>query len=81
MAYQDAGRLDRAIPILRSTLDRRRATLGEDHVDTIESMNDLAVACWQAGRPAEAIPLYEAALPRVRARLGDRSSRHAHHHG
>ncbi len=70
MAYQDAGRLDRAIPILKDTLTRRRAVLGDDHVDAIESMNDLAVAYWEAGRPAEAIPLFEAVLPRVKVRLG-----------
>ena len=70
MAYQDAGRVDQAIPILQATQDRRRAILGEDHVDTIESMNDLAAAYWEAGRPEEAIPLYETALRRVRARLG-----------
>ncbi|MGP0068796.1 MAG: tetratricopeptide repeat protein [Isosphaeraceae bacterium] len=70
MAYQDAGRLDQAIPILQSTFERRRAKLGKDHVDTIESMNDLAVAYWESGRPFEAIPLYEAALSCVRARLG-----------
>ena len=30
--------------------------------DTIESMNDLAVAYWEAGQAARAIPLYEATL-------------------
>jgi serine/threonine protein kinase/tetratricopeptide (TPR) repeat protein len=70
MSYQDGGRLDRAIPILKDTLSRRGASLGDDHDDTIESMNDLAVAYWEAGRPEEAIPLFEELLPRVRARLG-----------
>ncbi len=70
MAYQDAGRFDRAIPILADTLSRRQAALGDDHVDTIESMNDLAVAYWETGSPKEAIPLFELVLPRVKARLG-----------
>jgi tetratricopeptide (TPR) repeat protein/tRNA A-37 threonylcarbamoyl transferase component Bud32 len=70
MAYQDAGRLDMAIPILERTLSQRKAQLGSDHEDVIESMNDLAVAYWEAGQAAKAIPLYETALLKVRAQRG-----------
>jgi serine/threonine protein kinase len=71
MAYQDAGRFDKAIPVLETTLEKRRANLGEDHADTIETMNDLAVAYWQAGQAARAIPLFEATLAKVRGTLGE----------
>ncbi len=71
MAYQDAGRIDEAIPILEATLARRTARLGGEHDDMIESMNDLAVAYWESGQAARAIPLYEAALDKIRPIRGD----------
>ena len=71
MAYQDVGRLDQAIPLIETTLEKRRTKLGANHADTIESMNDLAVAYWQSGHPKKAIPLFEATLEKVRATLGE----------
>jgi eukaryotic-like serine/threonine-protein kinase len=71
MAYQDAGRLDQAIPILAVALAKRREKLGPEHADTLESMNDLAVAYWEAGQFARAIPLYETTLSIVRHSLGE----------
>jgi tetratricopeptide (TPR) repeat protein len=71
MAYQDAGRLDQAIPLLEVTLAKRKALLGDHHVDTLESMNDLAVAYWEAGQPTQAIPLYQATLASARANRGE----------
>ena len=80
-AYQDAGRLDKAIPILELALAKRRDKLGEEHADTLESMNDLAVAYWEEGQLARAIPLYESTLLKFRAQAGRRPSRYADHHG
>ena len=71
MAYQDAGRLDKAIPILEVALAKRRDKLGDEHADTLESMNDLAVAYWEEGQLARAIPLYESTLLKFRHKLGD----------
>jgi serine/threonine-protein kinase len=71
MAYHDAGRFDKAIPLLEKTLHGRRARLGEKHADTVETMNDLAVAYWQSGEVSRAIPLYEEALASMRATLGE----------
>jgi serine/threonine protein kinase len=71
MAYQDAGRLDKAIPILQVALAKRREKLGDEHADTLESMNDLAVAYWEEGQVTRAIPLYETTLSIVRHSLGE----------
>jgi len=70
-AYEDAGRLDKAIPLMETTLAKRRAKLGDQHAGTIDSMNDLAVAYVTAGQTAKAIPLYETTLATVRAKLGE----------
>ena len=40
--YGDAGKLDRALPLLEETLALRKAKLGPDHPDTLSSMNNLA---------------------------------------
>ena len=61
-AYQDAGRLNDAIPLYEQTLADRRAVLGPEHPDTLTSRNNLAGAYQSAGRLTEAIPLYEQTL-------------------
>ena len=55
---------------------RQRSKSGEPSwaaitADTIETMNDLAVAYWKAGHADQAIPLYESTLVKVRATLGE----------
>ena len=51
----------------RALVGRVRA-LGAEHLDTLASRNNLAIACQQVGRTAEAIRLHERALAcRVRA--------------
>jgi len=51
MAHYDAGRLDMAISVLEQTLEKRRKTLGDEHVETIETMNDLASLTGKQARP------------------------------
>ena len=70
-AYQAAGDLDRAIPLLEATLDDRRRVLGEDHPDTLGSRNNLAGAYRAAGDLGRAIPPYEATLDDCRRVLGE----------
>ena len=70
-AYQDAGRLDEAIPLYAEVVGDSARLLGPDHPDTLTSRNNLAYAYRAAGRLGEAIPLYEQVLAdRVRV-LGD----------
>ena len=113
MAYQDVGRLDQAIPLIETTLEKRtnqaggesrrydriherpgsrllavgssqasdtsfeatlekvRATLGEDHTDTITIIDNLAVACAADGLHDRAIALHKTAISRYKATLGE----------
>ena len=61
-AYQDAGRLDEAIPLFEQTLEDRTRILGPDHPDTLITRGNLAGAYRDAGRLNEAIPLHEQTL-------------------
>ena len=69
-AYQEAGKLDLALPLLEETLRLRKAKLGPDHPDTLKSMDNLAEAYEDAGRHDDAIPLLEDALDRATKRPG-----------
>jgi len=71
LAYQDAGRLDEAIPLLERTLADRERVLGETHPGTLGSRNNLAAAYRDAGRLDEAIPLYERTLADSERVLGE----------
>ena len=46
-----------------------KAKLGQDHPDTLSSMNNLAIAYRDTGRLSEALPLYEEALRLGKAKL------------
>ena len=70
MAYQDAGKLDLALPLFEETLRLRKAKLGPDHPDTLTSMNNLAMAYQDAGKLDLALPLYEETLKLKKAKLG-----------
>jgi len=61
-AYQDAGRLDKAIPLYERTLADSERVLGKTHPDTLTARNNLAYAYQDAGRLDKAIPLYERTL-------------------
>ena len=58
-AYQDAGKLDKAIPLFKQTLEDRTRTLGPHHPDTLTARNNLAYAYRDAGRLQDAITLHQ----------------------
>jgi tetratricopeptide (TPR) repeat protein len=70
-AYQSAGRLDKAIPLLERAFADRKRVLGDTHPDTLNSRNNLAYAYQTAGRLDKAIPLYERTLADRKRVLGD----------
>jgi tetratricopeptide (TPR) repeat protein len=68
--YIYLGELKLAIGQLELAWAERRAHLGQDHPDTLQSMNNLAAAYLSAGRLAESISLHEETLKLRRAKLG-----------
>jgi tetratricopeptide (TPR) repeat protein len=69
-AYQAAGKLERALPLLEETLPLMKAILGADHPDTLMSMNNLAQGYKAASKLDRALPLLEETLRLRKARLG-----------
>jgi tetratricopeptide (TPR) repeat protein len=65
------GRTDEAVVALRRSLDLRTEELGLDDAETIESLNNLAVALWRGGDEVEALRLHEEALERCERSLGE----------
>jgi len=58
------------LPLLEETLRLRKAKLGPDHPDTLNSMNNLAGGYQAAGQLDKALPLYEETLKLKKAKLG-----------
>ncbi len=58
---RETGRFDEAEPILREILDRRIATRGDRHPDTINSQNNVGFLLVGRQRYAEALPYLETA--------------------
>jgi non-specific serine/threonine protein kinase/serine/threonine-protein kinase len=69
--YTAVGSDDLALPHAQAALDIRRATLGNDHPDTLASMHDLATLLEATGRLEEAQTLYRQAIETGRRVLGD----------
>ncbi|MGH4016290.1 MAG: FxSxx-COOH system tetratricopeptide repeat protein [Pseudonocardiaceae bacterium] len=60
-----------ARPLLERAWDLRRLRLGDDHPDTLDSANNLAVTLWELGQYEQARQLSEDTLTRRRQILGD----------
>lgn len=57
VAYQYLGQYEKAVDQIKTAVESRRRSLGESHVDTIDSMNNLASALFSQGMREEAEPL------------------------
>ena len=68
--YQGAGEPGRAIAFLQRSLALCKAKLGIDHPDTLNTMNNLALAYYKAGELDLAVPLHEETLKLTKAKLG-----------
>ena len=68
--HKAAGNLEKALLIDKETLERRKATLGLDHPDTLNSLNNLATLYRELDRPGEAEPLFRDAVTGARQKLG-----------
>jgi serine/threonine protein kinase/tetratricopeptide (TPR) repeat protein len=68
--YQGAGEPGRAIEFLQRSLALCKAKLGIDHPDTLNTMNNLALAYYKAAKLDLAVPLHEETLKLTKAKLG-----------
>ena len=68
---KDQGKLSEAEPLYREALAGRRKALGDDHPDTLGSVNNFACLLQDQGKLSEAEPLYRKALAGRRKALGD----------
>ena len=59
MIYQDLGRLDEALPLYETGYRLSKEVLGEKHIFTLLSINNLASIYQDLGRLSEALPLYK----------------------
>ena len=64
------GYPEKAIAVLTRARDTFAARLGPDHLETLTSMNKLALSYRDAGRLDEALKLGEEAVARMKAKLG-----------
>lgn len=69
--FIEAGRPDRALPILKRLLELRRSTLGPDHSATLDTRANLAVALLELGRVGDALTAFEQLLADQLQILGD----------
>ena len=69
--YRAIGQYPAALPLQESALATRRRVLGEEHPDTITSINNMGVLLQSQGKLAEAEPYYRDALEKSRRVLGE----------
>ncbi|KAJ3278973.1 Kinesin light chain 3, partial [Borealophlyctis nickersoniae] len=69
--FFDQGRYEDAEPLYVKSLERFRLVLGEDHPDTLNSVNDLAVLYKRQGKYEKAEPLLVDGVERARRLLGE----------
>ena len=72
--YQGLGVYDQAHEMIQPTIEQARRLYGEQHVETIRSMNALASLYWDQGRYDEALELNEWAVEKARTGLGEENS-------
>jgi tetratricopeptide (TPR) repeat protein len=69
--FRNKGEYDRALPLCEECLAKRKRVLGEDHPDTLTSLNNLAGLFESKGEYDRALPLYEECLAKRKRVLGE----------
>lgn len=69
--YGDLSMYAEAMPLQQSALATRRRVLGDDHKETLTSLNNLAILLQWSGKLSDAEPLFRECLERKRRVLGD----------
>jgi len=62
LVYLRLGLYPQAEPLLRSGLEIRRRTLGPNHPDVAQSLQNLGILSWSQGKYPEAEPLFRSAI-------------------
>jgi len=68
--YFGMGMYDAALPLMQQALATRRRVLGDDHPETLRSLNSLGFLLEESGKHAEAEPYLRECLERRRRVLG-----------
>ena len=63
--------MEEAAPLFREALNGRRRILGDDHPNTLTSINNMAVLLEAQGKLKEAAPLHREVVDRSLRTLGD----------
>src|SRR5262249_40086656 len=69
--YLDLGLYDSAQPLLTRALATRRKVLGEEHPDTLSSINSMGILLQRQGKLSEAESYYREAMEKRRRVLGN----------
>jgi lipopolysaccharide biosynthesis regulator YciM len=70
-AYQDADRLDKALPLAEQALEKAKVKFGPDHSRTLNAQWRLGIVCYTARQFDRSVPLFEEMLRVKRARYGE----------
>jgi tetratricopeptide (TPR) repeat protein len=65
------GKLGEAEPLYREAMSARRRTQGDEHPDTLDSINNLALLLQTQGKRAEALEMFRQELEVRRSVLGE----------
>jgi lipopolysaccharide biosynthesis regulator YciM len=69
--FRNKGEYDSALPLCEECLAKMKRVLGEDHPDTLTSLNNLAGLFESKGEYDRALPLYEECLAKRKRVLGE----------
>jgi lipopolysaccharide biosynthesis regulator YciM len=68
--FKNKGEYDRALPLYEECLVKRKRVLGDEHPDTLQSLNNLAVFFKSKGEYDRALPLYEECMSKRKRFFG-----------
>ena len=69
--YRVLGLYDESMPLAEAALATRRQVLGQEHPDTLVSLNEMGFLLLAMGKPAEAEPCFREALEKMQGALGE----------
>jgi Tetratricopeptide repeat len=74
LAYQENGRRQEVLQLTETAVAARKRTLGKEHPDILDSMDNLAIRHGEVGRREKALQLTETIVTARKRRLGEEHS-------